>query len=150
MIMAEPTSKLLQSLVLSAADLKGLTDWDDAIIEEWLNLFRNLLELANQIDTKNDIIKNTTNVTTSPYEIAEDDEDVFFDTDAFGGDMIANLRPGVDGTNYRLINTGISGGHRVNINPFGTEKLFGVNASEYMAMQEKLLMTFDEESGGWF
>lgn len=145
-----PTSQLLQSLVLSAADLREITDWDDAIIEEWLNLFRNLIELANQIDTKNDIIKNTTNVSVSPYEIAEDDEDVFFDTDGFGGDMVANLRQGEDGTNYRLINTGVTGGFRVTINPFGAEKLFGVNASEYMAMQEKLLITFDEESGGWF
>jgi hypothetical protein len=148
--MAEPTAKLLQSLVLSAADLQALTDWDDAIIEEWLNLFRNLIQLANQIDTKNDIIKNTTHITTSPYEIAEDDEDVFFDTDAFGGPMVANLREGVDGTNYRLVNTGVTGGHRVTLNPFGTENLFGVNASEFMAMQEKLLVTFDEESGGWF
>jgi hypothetical protein len=148
--MAEPTTKLLQSLVLSAADLRSLTDWDDAIIEEWLNLFRNLIELANQIDTKNDIIKNTTHITTSPYEIAVDDEDVFFDTDTFGGPMVANLRPGVDGTNYRLINTGVTGNHRVTLNPFGTEKLFGVNASEFMAMQEKLLVTFDEESGGWY
>jgi hypothetical protein len=148
--MAEPTAKLLQSLVLSAADLRSLTDWDDAIIEEWLNLFRNLIALANQIDTKNDIIKNTTHITASPYEIAVDDEDVFFDTDTFGGPMVANLRPGEDGTNYRLINTGITGGHRVTLNPFGAEKLFGVNASEFMAMQEKLLVTFDEDSGGWF
>jgi hypothetical protein len=148
--MAEPTANLLQSLVLSAADLRSLTDWDDAIIEEWLNLFRNLIQLANQIDTKNDIIKNTTHITTSPYEIAIDDEDVFFDTDSFGGPMVANLRPGEDGTNYRLINTGVTGGHRVTLNPFGTEKLFGVNASEFMAMQEKLLVTFDEDSGGWF
>jgi hypothetical protein len=148
--MAEPTTKLLQSLVLSAADLRQLTDWDDAIIEEWLNLFRNLIQLANQIDTKNDIIKNTTHITTSPYEITADDEEVFFDTDAFGGEMEANLRPGVDGTNYRLINTGITGAHRVNLNPFGAEKLFGVNASEFIAIQEALLVTFDEESDGWY
>jgi hypothetical protein len=48
--MADPTAKLLQSLVLSAADLRSLTDWDDAIIEEWLNLFRNLITLANGVD----------------------------------------------------------------------------------------------------
>ena len=148
--MADPTAKLLQSLILSAAELQDLTDWPDALIEDYLNLFRNLIQLANQIDTKNDIIKNTTHITASPYEIAEDDEDVFFDTDAFGGPMVANLRPGVDGTNYRLINTGVTGNHRVTLNPFGTEKLFGVNASEFMAMQEKLLVTFDADSGGWF
>lgn len=148
--MAEPTSRLLQSLVLSASDLRELTDWDDAVIEEWLNLFRNLIQLANQIDTKNDIIKETTSVTTSPFEPSATDEELFFDTDGFGGDMVANLPQGIDGTNYRLINTGVTGGNRVTINPFGTEKLFGVNASEYIAMQEKLIITFDENSGGWY
>ncbi len=144
------TKELLRSLALSAVDLQHITDWDDAVIEEWLNFFRNLIALADQIDTKNDIIKNTTHITTSPYELTSLDEDVFFDTDTFGGPMVANLQQGIDGTNYRLVNTGITGGFRVTINPFGTEKLFGVNASEFIAMQEKLLITFDEESGGWY
>ena len=144
------TAELLRSLALSASELKQITNWDDAVIEEWLNFFRNILLLAEQIDTKNNIIKSTTKVTTTPYEPTSLDEEIFFDTDGYGGDMVANLPAGIDGTNYRLVNTGISGAFRVTINPFGAEKLFGVNASEYIAMQEKLIITFDEESGGWF
>lgn len=147
--MASALSKL-QGLLLSAAELKELTDWDDAIIEEWLNLFANLISLANSVDVKNDIIKNTTKVDTTPYELTALDEEVFFDTDGFGGGMVANLPKGIDGTNYRMINAGVSGGHRVTVNPFGAEKLFGVNESEYMAMQEALIVTFDEELGGWY
>jgi len=140
----------LNSLILSAAELVELTDWPDPVIEDWLNLIDNISILADEVDVKNDIIKNTTHVTTTPYELKVDDEDVFFDTDTFGGPMITNLPEGIDGTNYRLINTGVTGGHRVTINPFGAEKLFGVAASEFIAMQEKLLITFDEESGGWY
>ena len=147
--MADATTAKLRGLVLSAYEVKTLTGWPDAMVEDYLNILRSLIELALAIDTKNDIIKNTTHVTTTPYEITSEDEDVFFDTDAVGP-MVANLRAGIDGTNYRLVNTGVLNGDRVTINPFGTEKLFGVNASEYMAMQEKLLITFDEESGGWY
>lgn len=149
--MAESSASRLLSLTLdlSATELQSLTDWPDPVIEEWLSLVRGLVSLAESLDTKNDIIKNTTHVTTTPYEIAVDDEEVFFDTDTTGP-MVANLLPGVDGTNYRLINTGTINGDIVTINPFGTEKLFGENASEYIANQEKLLVTFDEESGGWF
>lgn len=147
--MADPTTAKLRGLVLSAYEVKTMTGWPDAMVEDYLNILRSLIELALAIDTKNDIIKNTTHVTTTPYEITSEDEDVFFDTDATGP-MVANLRAGIDGTNYRLVNTGVLNGDRVTINPFGTEKLFGVNTSEYMAMQEKLLITFDEESGGWY
>ena len=139
-----------RGLVLSASEIKQETGWSDAMTEDYLNILRSLITLANAVDAKNEIIKTTTKVATSPYELTATDEEVFFDTDGFGGDMVANLKPGIDGTNYRLINTGISGGFRVTINPFGTEKLFGVNSSEYIAMQEKLIITFDEDLGGWY
>lgn len=146
--MAE-TRERLNSLILSAAELVELSNWADPIIEDWLNLVDNIAILADEVDVKNDIIKNTTHVITTPYEIKVDDEDIFFDTDAVGP-MVANLLPGVDGRNYRLINTGVLNKDRVTLNPFGTEKLFGVAASEFIANQEKLLITFEEELGGWF
>lgn len=149
--MAHNTAQYFESVFITYKDVKEANPtWTDRMVEDYLALKRDLTLVSDETDSKNDIIKNTTVVSTSPYEITADDEEVFFDTDTFGADMIANLLPGVDGTNYRLINIGITGGFRVYINPFGTEKLFGVNGSEYIAMQEKLIVTFNEALGGWF
>lgn len=56
--MADPTSTELQRLILSAADLKRLTSeqepgepWPDALIEDYLNILRDLILLADQIDS---------------------------------------------------------------------------------------------------
>jgi len=142
------TSLRLRGLVLSAYEIKELTDWPDAMVEDYLNILESLITLADEIDVKNDIIKNTNRVVfaDSPYEIRATDEEVFFDTD--GGPIVANLLPGVDGRNYRLINVG-GASNDVTLNPFGTELLFGVNASERIADDEVLLMTF-ETVEGWY
>ena len=140
-------NRLLRSLSLSATEIRQLTGWSDAMIEDYLNILENIALLAAAVDQKNNIIKNITVVTAadSPYEIKEKDEDVFYNTN--GGDIITNLRPGVKGTNYRLVNVG-ENSNRVTINPFGAELLFGQNASEYMADQEAFLISF-EASEGW-
>ena len=55
--MAESTASLVQRLVLSATDLKILTSgqkagepWPDALIEDYLNILRDLIALADIID----------------------------------------------------------------------------------------------------
>lgn len=140
------TSEKLRGLVLSAVEIRDLTDWPDAMIEDYLNILESLITLADEIDVKNNILKTTNRVITTPYELKATDEEIFFDTDAFP--IVANLLPGVDGTNYRMINVG-SSGNDVTLNPFGTELLFGVNASERIADDEVLIMTF-ETAEGWY
>ena len=48
------TIELLRGLVLSANDLKGLTDWPDALVEDYLNILDNLILLADTIDVEID------------------------------------------------------------------------------------------------
>lgn len=144
--MASATTIRLESLLLSASELKAKTDWDDTIIREWLNFVRNLLLLAEEIDTKNDIIKNTTVVNASPYSILSTDEDIFFNTDA--APIIALLPAGIDGTNHRMINVGTSK-NDVILTPNGTDELFGENETERIADSEVLIATF-ETTEGWY
>ena len=58
--MPDPTTiERLRGLVLSANDLKGLTDWPDALIEDYLNIVDNLITIANLLDVevdKDDVI----------------------------------------------------------------------------------------------
>ena len=144
--MAHPTilSKL-RGLVLSAQELKTMTDWPDALVEDYLNLIDNLILLADEVDTKNNIIKNTTIVTSSPYVPSSEDEELFINTDAIP--IIITLPAGIDGTNYRMINIG-SSGNDVTLIPNGIEKLFGENTTERIADSEVLIMTF-ETNEGW-
>lgn len=140
------TSRRMRGLLLSAADLQKLTDWPDALIEDYLNILDNLITLANEVDLKNNIIKVTTLVTTSPYTPLATDEELFIDTDA--GPISITLPPGIDGTNYRMINTGLSG-NDVTLIPALTDKLFGENANERIADSEVLIMTFETDVG-WY
>ena len=48
--MADPTTAKLRGLVLSAYEVKTLTGWPDAMVEDYLNILRSLLELAGSID----------------------------------------------------------------------------------------------------
>jgi len=48
------TIELLRGLVLSANDLKGLTDWPDALIEDYLTILDNLILLADTINVETD------------------------------------------------------------------------------------------------
>jgi len=45
------TESLLQRLALSAAEIKHLTSWPDAMVEDYLNILRDLITLANSIDS---------------------------------------------------------------------------------------------------
>lgn len=48
------TIERLRGLILSANDLKSLTDWPDALIEDYLNILDNLILLADTLDIETD------------------------------------------------------------------------------------------------
>ncbi len=144
--MAETTAQRLRGLFLSAVELRSLTDWREEVIEDYLNLLDNLITLAGEIDTKGPLLKETTVVITTPYTPLSTDQEILVNTDS--EDIDITLPPGVDGTNYRIINTG-SSGNVVNIIPALTDKLIGVNAADYLADTEALIITFEETEGWW-
>jgi hypothetical protein len=73
-------------------------------------------------------------------------EDVFADTD--GGAITVTLPVGVDGTRYRIINTG-SSGNDVTVTPNGAELLLGANSSLTMIDSEVLIITYEATEGWW-
>ncbi len=145
--MPDPTTiSRLRGLVLSASEIKNLTNWPDVLIEGYLNNLENIVALANEIDTKNNILKTTNIIVTSPYTPLVTDEELFIDTNAIP--ISVTLPAGIDGTNYRMINIG-SSGNDVTLIPNGTEKLFGEVVSEKITDSEVLLMTF-QTNEGWY
>ena len=53
--MPNPTAtQRLKGLILSAGDLRSLTDWPDALIEDYLNILTNFITLAELIDVEID------------------------------------------------------------------------------------------------
>lgn len=44
------TSSQLRGLVLSASEIRELTGWSDAMVEDYLNILSNLITLADSID----------------------------------------------------------------------------------------------------
>lgn len=53
--MADPTTvSRLRGLVLSASEIKALTNWPDALIEDYLNILDNVITLANLLDVEID------------------------------------------------------------------------------------------------
>jgi len=117
--MPDPTTiQRLRGLVLSANDLKTLTDWPDALIEDYLSIIDGLALLADLVDTNID--KNIEEIPTSfgdgsvPFAddgLLAEDSDLFWDN--------VNKRLGI-GTNtptatvdivgtVKLPTTGISG-----------------------------------------
>jgi len=53
--MPDPTTKeRLRGLVLSAKDLKALSDWPDVLVEDYLNIIDNLITISDLLDTEID------------------------------------------------------------------------------------------------
>lgn len=144
--MAESLTQRLTGLFLSAFELRELTDWKVEVVEDYLSLYDNFITLSDEIDTKNNILKETTVVTTTPYTPLSTDEEIFVNTDESNIDI--SLPPGIKGTNYRIINTG-SSGNVVNLIPALTDKLIGLNEPDYLADREALIITFEETEGWW-
>lgn len=46
--------KQTDRLVLSPLELKQLTDWDDKVIEDYINILRDYIRLANSVDENTD------------------------------------------------------------------------------------------------
>lgn len=44
----------MRGLILSAADLRGLTDWPEALVEDYLNILENIITIANLLDIEID------------------------------------------------------------------------------------------------
>lgn len=55
--MSASINEQLRTLYLSASDLKGLTNWPDTLIEDYLNLLENISLIGTIIDSpKNEIV----------------------------------------------------------------------------------------------
>lgn len=133
----------LRGLVLTAVELKRLTDWPEALIEDYLNILNNLIALSDTIDTKSGILKNTVFVTSSPFQPGSDDQIIFCDTDLLP--IQINLPPGINGAEYRFINVG-SSGNNVTIGPTVGELIFG-ESSQILYDKEVLDIAFNEFEG---
>ena len=90
-------------------------------------------------------VKRITN-TDSPYTLLATDHELLCDTDAAA--ITVNLPAGVEGTNYRIINTG-SSGNNVTLAPNGAELLDGVNANGTILDSEKFIYTYETTEGWW-
>lgn len=138
------TARRLRGLILSATELRKLhPTWNDAMIEDYLNIYDNLVTLADETDLKHNILLDTVRVTISPFTITDEDE-IFADTDL--GPITINLPEGVDGRSIRIHNTGTSN-NILSIVPFGTDLLFGENSTESLYDTEVVIITFETDSG---
>ena len=105
--------------------------------------------IAIQVDagTTNTLgrIRTTTRITGNTI-LDETNHEVFCDTD--GGAFTVTLPAGVDGTNYRITNTG-SSGNAVTLTPDGSELLIGEN-SNFTLLDGDVLIITNETTEGWW
>lgn len=71
---------------------------------------------------------------------------IFCDTDE--NPIVVTLPAGVDGIQYRIINSG-SSGKNVTITPDGTELLLGANSSFTLTSGDVLIITYESTEGWW-
>jgi hypothetical protein len=92
-------------------------------------------------------IVNTTRVTAGPYAVLATDHALFCDTD--GGAFEIDLPAGVDGTEYKISNTGTSG-NDLTVDPNGTEQInhSGAGTAVTLVDGESLTLVY-ETTEGW-
>jgi hypothetical protein len=91
-------------------------------------------------------IVNTDRFTSGPQTLDATHHNVFCDTD--GGAFTINLPAGIDGTEYRIINTG-SGGNDVTITPNGSEDIYGSNSSITLSDGSSTVLVYETTEGWW-
>jgi hypothetical protein len=95
--------------------------------------------------TINGIILNNT-LTDASYTVLPADDVIFVDTD--GGDITIDLPDGVGGKKYKIINTG-SSSNTAEINPNGSETLFGDNTNFDIYDGENIDIHYNSTEGWW-
>ncbi|MBT8341041.1 MAG: hypothetical protein KJP07_13580 [Desulfatitalea sp.] len=147
--MAESTSSKLQRLVLSSSDLRAFhPEWSSAMIEDYLNIWDDLVTLSNRID---DVASQTTNVTRvtaadSPYSIESADGTIFCNT---SDDNITVVLPvGIEGEPHRIVNTG-EAGNTVTIQASTGDYVNGSTEDEILYDGESFELQFNSYDG-WF
>jgi len=83
---------------------------------------------------------------TSAYTIILNDHTIFVNTNS--GAVTVNLPKGIQGTYYRIVNTGTSG-NNVTLTPFSGENIDGSSASVTLADGVSKPINFDS-TDGWF
>lgn len=96
-------------------------------------------DIEDKLETSSGRIVNVTRITGNTTLNATH-HNVFADTD--GGDITVTLPAGVNGTYYRIVNTGTSG-NEVSIEPDGAEDLLGENLAFAIEDQESLIIVFE-------
>ena len=134
------TSKSLDQRV---SDLEDLEEEVKCCPEVYSNT-RRIVILENALNL---LLTNlTTRVTTSPYDLLLVDKTIFVNTN--GGAITINLPAGVDGKEYRIINTG-SSGNDVTVVPNGAELLVGSNTSRTLSDGSVIILVYEPVEGWW-
>ena len=67
----------IESLVLSATEIKDITGWPDAMIEDYLNILRNIIITATDIDINSEqVVINTANIAQNASDIATNSSNI--------------------------------------------------------------------------
>jgi len=104
-----------------------------------------VLNVSGSLNSSDGRIVKTTRVNSTPYNILATDHYLFVDTDSAA--ITANLPAGINGTHYKIANTGTSG-NDVTIVPDGSELLLGYNLSITIADGDSLDIVY-ESTEGW-
>ena len=109
----------------------------------------NILDFGDTtLSTGGGHVSNVTRVTSTPYDVLPTDHIIFVDTD--GGAIEADLRAGVPGRHYKIINCG-SSGNDLTVDPNGTEQLYGAGAgvASTLADGEVINIHYETTEGWW-
>lgn len=136
-------STKLKGLQLSTFELKELTDWPDPVIEDHIGTSNNTIILADEIDRKSGLIKNTVLVNPVYYLLSASDQIIFCNTDL--GNIQIILPAGANGTDYRIINAGSSGNTVEIVSEIG--ELIFFELSQVLYDKEVLDVIFNEFKG---
>lgn len=81
-----PVSATELRLILSAAEIKGLTGWPDAMVQDYLNILSDLINFANAIDELQGAV-----IDTQFFMVETDDDPPSLPIDA-NPDILATIR----------------------------------------------------------